>query len=42
MFEICGQAVPPLTRMFYAVTQPAAALARNVTTAAVSAQCHVA
>src|SRR5262249_22591123 len=30
-------AVPPLTRMFCAVTQPAASLARNATTAAISA-----
>ena len=32
-----GQAVPPLTRMFCAVAQPAASLAKNATTAAISA-----
>ena len=31
------QAVPPLTRMFCAVTQPAWSLARKATTAAISA-----
>ena len=31
-----GHAVPPLTRMFWAVTQRAASLARNATTAAIS------
>jgi hypothetical protein len=34
---VCRHAVPPLTRTFCAVTQPAPSLAENATTAAISA-----